>query len=117
MIEGTITPEGVPQIDIEIAGRRWNAVFDTGFNGYVELPVALKEPLNADNIGPIRSTLAAGQTIIDDAYVAQFPFDGEEVTVVATFVEGEDILIGTEMLKQHILHIDFPEKRLSLQRK
>jgi hypothetical protein len=43
---------------LPIAGRDWPATIDTGFNGDVELPDALRDPLNAQFVG--RATALAG---------------------------------------------------------
>jgi hypothetical protein len=37
LIAGIITEDGVPAIEVEVAGQRWRAIVDTGFNGEREL--------------------------------------------------------------------------------
>lgn len=39
MITGRVSNEGVPIIQLAVAGKTWSAVIDTGFNGDLELPV------------------------------------------------------------------------------
>lgn len=60
--------------------------------------------------------LAAGQSVWDDCYWVEFPFDGELVRVLATFAPGDEILIGTRLLRDFRLEIDFPARALVLQR-
>jgi hypothetical protein len=31
MIDGIVTEEGVPAIDVEVGGQDWQAIIDTGF--------------------------------------------------------------------------------------
>lgn len=116
MIEGTVTVDGIPQINIEVDGNNWVAVIDTGFNGDLELPQSLQNELEAVYVGKVRSTLAAGQTVEEPCYRVKFPFDGDLCDAQATFVDNETILIGTRMLQFHRLTIDFPQRMLKIER-
>jgi predicted aspartyl protease len=107
VIRGTVTDDGSPTILIPIAGRDCAAVIDTGFNGGVELPEALRPYLNARFKARMRFLLAAGQEVVQDGYYVDFPFDGRPVTVEATFVHGDGILLGTALLRNYRLEIDF----------
>jgi predicted aspartyl protease len=42
LIEGVVTEDGVPAIEVEVGGQRWPAIIDTGFNGELELPERLR---------------------------------------------------------------------------
>lgn len=42
MIQGTVTADGVPIVSLAVAGKLWSATVDTGFNGDLELPEALR---------------------------------------------------------------------------
>ena len=77
-----------------IDGVDWSAIIDTGFNGDLELSDALRGRVDARYTGQVSSALADGQTIAEDAYLVDFPFDGELLQATATFVEGAQILIG-----------------------
>lgn len=116
MISGEVSSDGVPTIVLELVGRRWEATIDTGFNGYLELPLELKNLLPSRYIGEIRSVLAGGQAIDEDAYRLQFPFDGETMRAVATYVDTGQILVGTRLLHNHRLEIDFVARTVILQR-
>ena len=110
MIRGSVTDERVPVIELLVDGKVWRAVIDTGFNGYLELPESLRAAVKAQFIGYLESALAAGQTIVEENYIVEFPFDGESLEVEATFAPGNDILIGTSLLRNHRLEIDFRER-------
>jgi predicted aspartyl protease len=116
LIEGTVTEEGVPTIAIDIGGRTWAAIVDTGFNGGLELPEALRPLVNAQYIGRLSSLLAADQQVEEDVYLVNFPFDGELISEEATFVRGDEILIGTELLWDHRLSIDFPSRKVVIEK-
>jgi predicted aspartyl protease len=38
LIEGSVTENGVPAIEVQIGDQRWRAIIDMGFNGELELP-------------------------------------------------------------------------------
>jgi clan AA aspartic protease len=116
LIAGIVAENGVPAINIEFGGRSWLAIIDTGFNGELELPARLEGQLNAEFVGRLTSLLAANQRIEEDVYLVDFPFDGNTVRAEATFVDGEEILIGTGMLREYRLEIEFPARILSLAR-
>ena len=107
MITGSVSKDGVPTISLPVAGQDWIAVVDTGFNGDLELPQSLRHALNERYVGRVTSALAGGQTIDEDTYQVDFPFDGGTLRADATFVETREILIGTHLLRRHRLTIDF----------
>jgi hypothetical protein len=47
--------------------------------------------------------------------LVDFPFDGRTVHAEATFVSGSEILIGTQLLRQHRLEIHFPAQTVVLE--
>ncbi|MEX2138175.1 MAG: hypothetical protein WD894_02855 [Pirellulales bacterium] len=116
MILGTVSADGVPTINLDVAGQTFSAIVDTGFNGDLELPLELRDLLNARYVGKLTSVLAAGQRIQEDVYRLDFPFDGREVTVNVTFAAGSEILIGTRLLKQYQLEINSKMRTLLLDR-
>ena len=73
---------------------------DSNFNGDLELPDELRSELSARYTGQISSELAGGQIIEEDAYLVEFPCDGEIVSATTTFVAGNQILIGTNLLRE-----------------
>jgi clan AA aspartic protease len=116
LITGFVSAEGEPIVVLEVAGRYWDAVVDTGFNGDLELPVALKRKLRSRFVGQMTSLLAGNQRIDQDTYQVDFPFDGQIMLAEATFVAGRQILLGTRLLKAYRLEIDFPNGTLRLDR-
>ena len=116
MIQGAVSPDGIPTIAVTLSGRDWPAIIDTGFNGDLELPKELHGLVNARFSGQVTSALAGGQIIEEDAYLVDFPFDGKSVLATATFVEGSQILIGTNLLKEYRLQISFVRRTVELER-
>ena len=116
MIAGTVSSAGVPTIDLFIANRGWPAIIDTGFNGDLELPDGLRAVLNARYVGRVTSALAGGQTIEEDVYLTEFPFDGQTIQAEVTFAAGSHILVGTRLLRGYRLEINFVRKTVQLRR-
>jgi clan AA aspartic protease len=116
LIAGIITEDGVPAIEVEAGGERWQAIIDTGFNGELELPERLRFHVNAQFVGRLTSLLAANQRVEEDVYLVDFDFDGNSVRAQATFVDGDEILIGTRMLQDYLLQIDFPAQAVTVER-
>jgi predicted aspartyl protease len=117
MIQGTVTTDGVPTVSLTVAGRTWPATIDTGFNGDLELPEGLRSFVNARFIAPTEWVLAGGQRSVEDTYEVEFPFDGLLLAAEATFVSGDSILIGTGMMTQYRLTIDFVATTVLLERR
>jgi predicted aspartyl protease len=116
VIAGKVSADGVPFISIPISGQEWQATIDTGFNGELELPEGLRSSITIPYIGQTRFSLAAGQTSIEDTYLVNFPFDGKVLVAEATFTPGSDILIGTGLIRDYKLIVNFPNRTLSLER-
>ena len=116
MIQGTVSDTGVPTIPLSIAGQEWAATIDTGFNGDLELPETLRGALNPQYIGEVISVLAGGQTIKEELYRVNLPFDGNMISAEATFVVGSEILIGTRLIQAYCLQIDFVRRTVVLER-
>ena len=79
MILGVVSVHGLPTIILPIAGRDWPATIDTGFNGDLELPEVLRDPLSAHFVGRATVALAGGQSVEENVYLVDFPFDGRVV--------------------------------------
>jgi predicted aspartyl protease len=116
MILGSVDADGIPFVTLLVAGQSWRAVVDSGFNGDLELPDALRPSVNPRYRGLAESVLAGAQAVFEDYYEVDFPFDGRTVVAEATFVPGNEILIGTQLLQQYRLEINFPARTVLIER-
>ena len=116
MMYGTVSDIGVPTIILPIVGQEWSATIDTGFNGDLELPEVLRNVLKPQYVGRVTSSLAGGQTIEEDVYLVDFPFDSQIIQARATFVVDSDILIRTRLLQEYRLQIDFVRRAVVLEK-
>jgi predicted aspartyl protease len=116
MIRGIVNSDGVPEISLLVVGRSWPTLVDTGFNGDLELPEALRPFVNARYTTDIVSLLAGGQELSEPAFDVDFPFDGRVVLAEATFVGNDGILFGTHLLRGYRLMVDFVARTVLLER-
>ena len=99
---------GSPIIEMNIQGKIWKAAVDTGFNSDLELPRSLFDAVVIRYVSEGYSMLAGGLSTVQAFYQVRVPFDGQVVEALATFVDEETILLGTGLLKEYVLLIDFP---------
>ena len=116
MLTGEVDNDGQVVIRIPVSGELWTAMVDTGFNGDVELPESLFDPLRPVFNGEMVFQLAGGQSIVQDTFIIDFPFDDDSFVVDATFVDGDTILIGTGLLRDYRLEADFVARTVMLER-
>jgi hypothetical protein len=64
----------------------------------------------------LRSALAAGQVIEEDAYGVDLPFDEQLIRAIATFSPASQILVGTNLMRDYHLRIQFASRLLELER-
>ncbi len=111
MLQGFVNEYGEPIVSLElVSGNELvdnSAVIDTGFNGYLSISKNVLKRLDWQFIGYEEYELANGTRFKEKIYLGRIVFDGEahEVLVVAT--DSEDALIGTKLLKEKILTINF----------
>lgn len=92
---------GMPVLEIEF-------VIDTGFMGFLTLPLAAVARLDLPFIRRIPANLADDSMIMVDVYVATIVWNNieREVEVLAT---GKRPLLGTLMLHGHVLSVLFTD--------
>jgi clan AA aspartic protease len=102
MITGFVTPDREAVIHMLVrndSGReeRIDAVIDTGFNGFLTLPLSIISSLGLSFAGTTHTALGDGSEVRMDVFEATVLWDNQErrVTVLAT--QG-DALVGMAML-------------------
>lgn len=113
MIAGEVNSDGVPIVHLKIDDGQWPAIVDSGFNGDLELPRELQALFEGVFVGRVRSVLAGGQVVLETIYRIEFPFDGRKVVADVAFADCSEILVGTRLMREYRLEIDFPKKNRS----
>jgi clan AA aspartic protease len=97
----SITFCSLESADVEI-----EFVVDTGFEGFLTLPLALIAELNLPYAGRINANLADGSNVSTEVYWAKILWTGVD-RELAVLGMGSRPLIGTALLEDHHLSIDF----------
>lgn len=112
MMKGKINQVGSPIIEIEVYGRKGKVtiegILDTGFDGFICLPIALAVPLELELRDVTDSELADG-TIIENELVfgGKVRWQGKMVMVDILLTKASDTLIGTGLLKDSEINLNF----------
>ncbi|MFQ5794298.1 MAG: hypothetical protein ACE5JP_04520 [Candidatus Bipolaricaulia bacterium] len=122
MIEGTIRGAGTPVLAIKVIGRGGEEVtvegiLDTGFDGFLCLPIPLAVSLGLELIDVTHTELADG-TIVEDEllFAGRAEWDGVTMDVDILLTRSEDVLIGTAFLKGYVVELDYKANRVRIER-
>lgn len=93
---------GFTFVEVEIGGRKYKGLVDTGFNGEI---VVNKSVAAEAGLKPFRikeRTLADGRTVKVEVAVAVVKINGEETEAFVEILEGLplDVLIGIQALER-----------------
>lgn len=109
-----------PRTDIAVGGLKGSAklraVIDTGFDGYLCLPVEVAENLGLELVGRMPTILADGSEKEELVFAGWVEFLEKRQTVVIS-VTTDEALIGTSLLADCNLAIDFAAGTVNLSRK
>jgi clan AA aspartic protease len=94
-------PPGLAEIEIE-------CVIDTGFEGFLTLPPAVIAELQLPYVAPINANLADNSSIVTNVYQGTILWNGVQ-RVIPVLAMGRRPLIGTALLEDYHLGIDFCE--------
>lgn len=94
-----------PIIEIEVSGvsvnpKRFEALIDSGFNGYLQIPLIDAFPLGLILAGIQATTLANGTTSNHLVCRGKVCIDGKCIETTIDIEQGSNVLIGTKLLKE-----------------
>jgi len=109
--------EPVVEITLNLKGEKIHpsAIVDTGFNGYLSVPREMVERSNWEFLGFEDYELANGELALEEVFWGKIVFGGEPKEVYTLATDSSDILIGTKLLKDKVLWIDFPKGVLRIE--
>ncbi|MDI6794715.1 MAG: hypothetical protein QME81_17920 [bacterium] len=119
MVEGYVDIYGSPMIDLVVEGKLSKAkvpvVVDTGFNGDLCLPIPLGIDLGVQLIDTAQVELANGSVSEELVFAgrAQLGERGKPVEIYLT--RSKEALIGTRLLRDEVLRIDFRCRELTIE--
>lgn len=121
MIEGRIQANGSPVMQLRVLGLRdevtVDCIVDTGFTGFLCLPIPLAVTLGLELVETTSSELADG-TIIDDEllFAGQAEWDGTVMAISILLTRSEDALVGTAFLEGYRLQLDYVARTVSIEK-
>ncbi len=94
-----------PVIEIEVKGvtgiaKKINALVDSGFNGYLQIPFVEAFPLGLVLAGVQANTLADGSTSSHLVCKGQVCVDGRCIDTTIDIQQANIVLLGTKLLKE-----------------
>ncbi|MGB0562093.1 MAG: clan AA aspartic protease, partial [Spirulinaceae cyanobacterium] len=109
MMQGRVNQRCEAVISIAVRGgdkiKAVDAVIDTGFNGFLSLPIAIIMELDLTWNYRDRATLGDGSEALFDVYGAEMIWNGQYREIEINAAETEPLL-GMRMLKGYRLQID-----------
>lgn len=105
MIHGVVTNELEAWIDLAILGEdrsaiSFSAVIDTGFSGYLTLPLSVIRRFGGVPMGTARTYLADGSETVCEVFELTVHWDDQPITIEVDAAEIEP-LVGMSLLKGH----------------
>jgi clan AA aspartic protease len=113
MIEGVIRETGTPMLTLKVIGKGGNevsleGVLDTGFDGFLCLPIPVAVSLGLEIIDATDTELADGTVVENElVFAGQAEWDGTVMDIEILLTRSEDVLIGTAFLKGHVVQLDY----------
>lgn len=109
-----------PKIKVTVVGVRKSssleAILDTGFDGYLSLPINIAVTLGIELIAIVPVEYADGRRSQELVFSVRVDLDGTEEMVPATLTAGSEALAGTALLAKYELRVNFPRKRITLEK-
>jgi clan AA aspartic protease len=94
--------------------RLVTAWIDTAFNGQLVFPRPLIEQLGLEQRAATDAVLADGSKVTLESYVCYMKWFGTVIAVQVIANDGKMPLLGTELLANRILHVDYAARTLTL---
>lgn len=109
-----------PKIKLTVVGAKKSssleAILDTGFDGYLSLPINIAVTLGIELTAIIPVEYADGRRSQELVFSVKVDFDGKEEMVPATLTAGAEALAGTALMAKYELRINFPHQKIILQK-
>ena len=111
MITGTLNERLEAIVSLDVHGptgqrRTVDAIVDTGYSGFLTLPPDLLCELSLPPVGRGAASLADGSEVEFDIFRGRVSWDGS-LRLLDIDEADTTPLLGTAMLEQHDLHIEF----------
>lgn len=117
-MEAYFDKSGHPKIKLLVLGKRQNqpvaALLDTGFDGFLSLPITLAVTLGLELIGTIQVQYADGRVSNELVFSANIEIDGTAKKIQVTLTNSVDVLAGTQLFAKKKVTLDFSRKSIRI---
>jgi clan AA aspartic protease len=119
-VKGTVDDKGRALLDVLVSSKlngqyapvtTW---IDTAFDGHLVFPHELIERLELDSLVETEAILADGSKVTLETFVCFVDWFGSRLPLQVIANDGRFPLLGTGLLEQRVLHIDYVNKVLSV---
>jgi len=117
---GQVDKNGRALLEVSVASKLdgqyvpVTAWIDTAFDGHLVFSADLIEELGLDALVETEAILADGSIVSLETFVCFVDWFGKRVPLQVIANDGKFPLLGTGLLDQRVLHIDYQVKELSL---
>jgi len=109
-----------PKTKLTVGGSKktgiLQAIIDTGFDGYLSLPINVAILLGIELIGVEPVQYADGRTSQELVFSVKVNFYGKEKIVPSTLTASSEALAGTSLFSEYELTINFPKQKIFLKK-
>jgi clan AA aspartic protease len=117
---GIVDDKGRALLDVPISNGL-NGVYapvtawvDAAFDGHLVFPHELIQQLQLESLVETEAILADGSKVTLETFICYVDWFGSRIPLQVIANNGRFPLLGTGLLEQRVLHIDYPRKTLSL---
>ena len=107
-------------IDLEVRqtpnsqGTGVTAWIDTAFDGHLVFPLPLIQELELSSLVETEAILADGRRVTLETFVCYLDWFGKRIPLQVIANDGKLPLLGTGLLENRVLHVDYANKELTL---
>ena len=119
-MNGIVDEKGRALLDVLVGsklGSKYTPVtawIDTAFDGHLVFPHDLIEKLQLDSLVETEAILADGSKVTLETFVCFVDWFGSRVPLQVIANDGRFPLLGTGLLEHRVLHIDYTQRKLSV---
>ena len=112
--------QGRPKVKLHTKGKRQGgnleAILDTGFDGFLSLPITTAVSLGLELIGIQPVEYADGRTSKELVFSVEVNMEGKWKTVPTTLTSSSEALVGTALLADYELSLNFHKQKVILEK-
>lgn len=117
-MEAFFDQKGRPKLNLKVKGRKqigtFEAVLDTGFDGFISLPISIAVPLGLELVGIQAVEYADGRTSEELVFSIEVNIHGNWKKVPATLTGSSEALAGTALFSNNEVTFNFTSQKISI---